>query len=83
MRARARGFLEAEAEGRQVALVEPGLHRQQLNRRDAETHQMRDRGGMGEARETAAQWLRDAGMARGKATHVQFVKDRPWPAGEQ
>ena len=45
-----------------MALVDPGLDRQKLDRRDPEPRQMRDGGRMGETCECAADRFRDVGM---------------------
>ena len=60
----------------QVAVVEEGLDRHQLDGGHAELHQMLDDVRIGEAGEGAAQLLGDVVARGGHALHVRFVDDR-------
>ena len=62
-----------------MALVDRRRDRHQLDGRDAEPRQVRERGGVGEARAGAAQGLRHARMRAREAAHVQLVEDRLAP----
>ncbi len=57
-----------------------GHDRQQLDRRDAQTLQVRKRGGMRQARVCAAQFLGQPRRVRGEPLHMQLVDHRlaPW-----
>ena len=64
---------------RQVALVDPGRARHQLDGGDAEAFQVGDRRRMGEAGERPSQGLRYVGVGAGEAAHVQLVDHRLAP----
>ena len=71
---------------REVALVDRRRDGHQLDGRDAEPGQVRDRGGMGEAGAGAAQRVGHVRMRAREAAHMEFVQDRlaprhPRPAG--
>ena len=59
----------------QIAVVEEGLDRHQLDRGDAELHQVLDDARVGEAGEGAAQLLGDVVARRGHALDVRLVDD--------
>ena len=63
----------------QVAVVDEGVHRHQLDRGDAEPPQVVDHRRGGEAGIGAAQPRRHVGMAHGEAVHVQLVDHRLVP----
>src|SRR5205814_1605463 len=65
----------------QVALVEPGLDRQQLDGVDAELNQVVDDRRRAQRREGAAPTPVDAGMLLGEAADMQLVDDRLFPGG--
>ncbi len=71
----------AQPPAQQVVLVRELVHRQQLDRRHAQLHQVLDRRRMGEARVRAAQFLGNTRMAHREAAHVQFVDHRIGPRG--
>ena len=72
----------AEALLDQVAVVEEGLHRHQLDGGDAELHQVVDDARVGEAGEGAAQLLGACRGWRGRhALHMRLVDDRVAPTG--
>ena len=56
-----------------MPVVDEGVDRHQLDRRDAEPTQVVDRGLAREARVRAAQVLRDVWMERRESLHVQLV----------
>ena len=68
-----------EAERGQVPLADPRGDRHQFDRRDAEAGQVRERGGMRETPERAAQRFRHVGMGAGEAAHVELVDHRVGP----
>lgn len=63
----------------QMVLVRVLVHRQQLDRRHPEPHQMLDRRRVREPRVGAPQLFGDPRMELGEATHMQFVDDRVRP----
>ncbi len=63
----------------QVPVVDVVVHRQELDGRHAEPHQVLDRGLRGEPEVGAPQILGDAGVALGEPAHVQLVDDRLVP----
>ena len=63
----------------QEALVDDVVHRQQLDRRDAERREVGDRLVRGEPRIGAAQILAHAGVQLREAAHVQLVDHRLVP----
>ena len=67
----------------QVAVVDEGVHRQQLDRGDAELAQIVDHRGARQAAEGAARSLGHLGMAHREALDVHLVDDRlvPGPLG--
>jgi hypothetical protein len=69
----------AEAEIGEMSFVDPGGRRHDLDGRDAELRQMRERGRMREARERAAQRLGHILVALTEAADVQLVEDRLRP----
>src|SRR5271170_3837586 len=62
-----------------MALVDKGVSRHDLDAGDAESDEMRDGGGMGEAGESSAPRLGDIGMEPGKAAQVELINDRFGP----
>ncbi len=65
----------------QLAVVDRGMHRQELDRGDAEPDEVVDHRRRGEAGKGAAMLGSNAGMALGNAAHVELENDRPFPRG--
>ena len=68
-----------QPERAEMALVDPGRDRHQLDSRYAEPGQMLEHGRMPQRRQPAALVLGNVGMAHGEGPHLQFVDQPAWP----
>ena len=69
-----------ETGAREMALADRGGDGEELNGRDAELHEVVERGRVRESGAGAAQWRRHAGMPHGETAHVHLVDDALTPA---
>ena len=73
----------AQAAHGEMGFLNPGGGGQDFHRGDAEAAQMRDRFGMRQTGEPAAQFRRNGRMALGEAADMQFVEQRPRPGHQR